>query len=252
MISPAKVKVFAHRGGRAHYPENTLVAFAGAMKAGVHGIELDVQRCASGELVVFHDVTLARTTNGQGRLADTTLDDLKKLSAGAWYRPEFESERVPTLLEVLDLVDGTVVVNIEVKNCPVDYPGIEDDLLQTIGHYKYPDQLIISSFDHQLLKAVSEKSDLEVAILSAGVLHDISGYSAALNANFWHPEFELLRPDAVEEAHLIELKVNTWTVNGPDDWKQALEANVDGIITDDPDGLIEFLDQLTLVSESIC
>jgi glycerophosphoryl diester phosphodiesterase len=252
MTSVANVKVFAHRGGLKDNPENTLAAFAGAMRAGVHAVELDVQRCASGELVVFHDATLARTTNGRGRIVDTTLADLKKLSAGAWFKPEFESERIPTLLEVFDLIDGTIAINIEVRNCPIGYPGIEDDLLQAVGHYKYPDHLIISSFDHQLLKLISEKSDLEIAILSAGVFNDLNGYSAALNADFWHPDFELLRADAVEEAHEIELKVNTWTVNGTADWKTALEAGVDGIITDDPIGLIEYLDQLALASESVC
>ena len=252
MTSAANVKVYAHRGGLKHNPENTLAAFAGAMKAGAHGVELDVQRCASGELVVFHDATLERTTNGKGRVADATLADLKKLSAGAWFGPQFESERIPTLLEVFDLIDGTVVINIEVRNCPVEYPGIEDDLLQVVGHYRYPEQLIVSSFDHQLLKSLSEKSDLQIGILSNVVFYDLNGYSAALNADFWHPDFELLRPDAVEEAHEIELKVNTWTVNGRNDWKTALDANVDGIITDDPQGLTEFLDQMALTSESVC
>ena len=252
MVNPAAVKVFGHRGGRTLFPENTLASFAGALKAGVHGIELDVQRCLSGELVVIHDHDLQRTTNGAGLVVDTSLSDLKKLSAGAWFKPEFASERIPTLLEVLDLVGGSVIVNIELKNSPVDYPGIEDDLLEVLSHYKFPDQLIISSFDHQLLKRVSESSDLEVAVLADCIFFDLGGYTAALNANWWNPDFGTLRADAVEDAHEVELKVNTWTVNGPANWKAALEMGVDGIITDDPDGLISFLDQLALVSDSVC
>jgi glycerophosphoryl diester phosphodiesterase len=183
MVDPVAVKVYGHRGGRTRYPENTLAAFAGAMQAGAHGIELDVQRCATKELVVIHDADLQRTTNGTGLVGETTLSDLKKLDAGSWFKPEFNTERIPTLLEVLELVNGNVVINIELKNSPVDYPGIEDDLAEVISHYKYPDQLIISSFDHRLLKRVSEKTDYEVAILAGCLFIDIGGYSAELNAH---------------------------------------------------------------------
>ncbi len=106
-----------------------MAAFRKSLEAGVFGIELDVQRCASGELVVFHDDTLDRTTNGAGLLTDCTIEELRRLSAGDWYDPEFRDEKVPTLQEVLALVDGQAVINVEVKNTPVDYPGIDDDLV---------------------------------------------------------------------------------------------------------------------------
>lgn len=252
MVNPTAVKVFGHRGGRTLYPENTLAAFAGALKAGAHGIELDVQRCASGELVVIHDATLQRTTNGAGRVIDATLPELKRLDAGSWFKEEFFAEQIPTLLEVLDLVNGNAVVNIELKNTPVDYPGIEDDLMETLSHYKYQDQLIISSFDHQLLKRVSDLGDFTIGVLAGCIFYDINGYAAALDADWWHPPFDLLRVDAVDDAHSVELKVNTWTVNGPENWRAALQMGVDAITTDDPDGLIAFLDQMALVSDSVC
>jgi glycerophosphoryl diester phosphodiesterase len=252
MVDPVAVKVFGHRGGRTRYPENTIAAFAGAMQAGVHGIELDVQRCASKELVVIHDADLRRTTNGAGLVGDTTLSDLKKLDAGSWFGAEFSAERIPTLLEVLELVDGNVVINIELKNSPVDYPGIEDDLAELISHYKYPDRLIISSFDHRLLKRVSDKTDYEVAVLAGCLFNDIGGYAAEMNANWWHPDFDVLLVDAVEEAHAAQISVNTWTVNGTANWQKALAMGVDGIITDDPDGLIALLDQRALSNEAVC
>jgi glycerophosphoryl diester phosphodiesterase len=252
MVDPVAVKVFGHRGCRTRYPENTMAAFAGAMHAGVYGIELDVQRCASKELVVIHDADLQRTTNGTGLVGETTLSDLKKLDAGSWFNADFSAEKIPTLLEVLDLVNGNIVINIELKNSPVDYPGIEDDLAEVISHYKYPDQLIISSFDHRLLKRVSEKTDYEIGILAECLFNDIEGYAAEFNANWWHPGFKVLLVDAVEEAHAAQLSVVTWTVEGPTEWKRALAMGVDGIITDDPHGLIELLDQRALSNEPVC
>jgi glycerophosphoryl diester phosphodiesterase len=252
MIDPVAVKVFGHRGGRTRYPENTLSAFAGAMQAGVHGIELDVQRCASGELVVIHDADLQRTTNGAGRVVDTSLSDLKKLDAGSWFGAEFRAEKIPTLLEVLDLVAGNILINIELKNSPVDYPGIEDDLAENLSHYRYPDQIIISSFDHRLLQRVSEKTDYEVAVLASCLFKDIVGYATDLSASWWHPAFDLLLGDAVEEAHSGNIFVNTWTVNGAAKWQAAIALGVDAITTDDPDGLIAMLDQKALANESVC
>jgi glycerophosphoryl diester phosphodiesterase len=245
-------KVFGHRGGRAKTPENTLAAFSAALKSGAHGIELDVQRCASGELVVIHDCELKRTTDGAGQVGKLSLSELKKLSAGKWFGKDFEQERIPTLLEVLDLVDGSAFVNIELKNSPVSYPGIEDDLLRVLEHCKFPDQLIISSFDHRLLKNVSDASDLQVAILAACTFFDIGSYASTLDAQFWHPSFDLLTVEAVEEAHEVGLQVNTWTLNEEDEWRAAIEMEVDGIITDDPEGLVSLLDQLALQNEAIC
>ncbi len=132
--------------------------FASARKNGVYGIELDIQRCKTGELVVIHDEDLKRTTNGAGLIKDTSLADLNKLDAGSWFGEQFKNERVPLLPDVLKLLDGKVVLNIEIKNTPIAYPGIEDDLLKVLADYKYPDTIIISSFDHEVLKRLHAKS----------------------------------------------------------------------------------------------
>src|SRR5262249_54154022 len=149
--------VIAHRGGRKWAPENTLIAFKKSMAAGADGIELDIHRCKSGELVVIHDETIDRTTDGKGLVKDLTYDEIKKFSAGKWYGKEFESERIPLLSEVLDTVDGKMIVNIEIKNTPIEYPGIEDDLIKLLKGYKYPDKIMISSFDHELIRRIHEK-----------------------------------------------------------------------------------------------
>lgn len=237
-----KPMVIAHRGGRKWAPENTMIAFKKSMDAGVDGVELDIHRCKSGELVVIHDETLDRTTDGKGLVKDFTWDEIKKLSAGKWYAKEFESERVPLLSEVLDAYDGKMLINIEIKNTPIEYVGIEDDLIKLLGNYKHPERIMISSFDHELIRRIHEKSPIyEVAFLDASIIADVGEYGKKLGATAWNAAHYELRPDAVEKAQKSGLSVNVWTVDGIADWKKSLEWNVDGIVTDDPAGLIEFL-----------
>ena len=144
--------VIAHRGGRDWAPENTLEAFRRTVQAGVDGVEFDVHRCATGELVVIHDDDLNRTTNGVGLVKDVTLPELKRLSAGLWFDNAFREERVPLLQEVLDLFDGNTLIDIELKNSPVGYEGIEEDLLREIEPYRSKLKLAVSSFDHHCLQ----------------------------------------------------------------------------------------------------
>src|ERR1700679_751419 len=132
-MTQPNISVFAHRGGREWAPENTMRAFTNSLELGVDGIELDVQRCASGELVVIHDADLSRTTNGGGLVAEATLDEIKRLSAGLWFDKEFYKEKVPLLSEVLSLVSGQCLLNIEIKNAPIAYPGIEEELLELLS-----------------------------------------------------------------------------------------------------------------------
>src|SRR6476619_3892499 len=106
-------KIIAHRGGREWAPENTLASFQKALDFGVDGMEFDVQRCATGELVIFHDEELSRTTNGVGLVRDCSLDELRRLDAGSWFDRPFKGERIPLLSEVLTLVAGKCELHIE-------------------------------------------------------------------------------------------------------------------------------------------
>ena len=114
---PGRTEVVAHRGASAEAPENTLVAFARALELGADWFELDACRCGSGELVVIHDDTLERTTDGRGPVAARSLAELRALDAGAWKHPRFRGERIPTLREALDLARGRIGVYLEVKPC---------------------------------------------------------------------------------------------------------------------------------------
>jgi glycerophosphoryl diester phosphodiesterase len=243
-------KVIAHRGGRRWAPENTLVAFQKSIELGCDGIELDVQRCASGELVVIHDHELSRTTNGVGLVKDATLPELKRLSAGAWYDKEFATERIPTLEEVLSLVSGKLLINIEIKNAPVSYDDIEDDLISVLEGYEFRERLIISSFDHQfMLRLHKLNSGLKLAVLADAILIDLKEYAAKFAATYWHPCYGSLTAAAIKDAHAAGLEVNAWTINEQRDWVDSAKNGLDGIVTDDPEGLKKLIERANLASQ---
>jgi glycerophosphoryl diester phosphodiesterase len=236
------VQVFAHRGGRKW----AMAAFAKSVQAGVDGIELDIHRCKTGELVVIHDDTLERTSNGKGAVKDKTLAELRALDAGSWYGTEFKGERIPTLSEVLNLLNGKVVLNIEIKNLPTDYPGIEDELIKQLESYNYKDKIIISSFDHQVLRRLHDKApQYRLAMLDGANLVDIGQYAQKVGARDWNPHSDCMRADTVANAHGANLKIFTWTVNDPTEWQRVATLGTDGIITDDPVGLMNWRKALT-------
>lgn len=234
--------VVAHRGGKRWGPENSLTCFKKSVSAHADGIELDIHRCKTGELVVIHDDTLNRTTNGSGAVKDASWKDLSKLDCGSWYEAKFKEERLPLLKDVLDAVDGKLTINIEIKNCPGDYAGIDDELLKQLKDYPHPDKIMISSFDHIILKKIHDKtSQYKIALLGDSVMYNLPAYAKSVGATAWNPDFDCVRPDTVKAAHDAGLTVNTWTVNSKEGWKRACDLGVDSIITDDPEGLKDFL-----------
>jgi glycerophosphoryl diester phosphodiesterase len=204
--------IIAHRGFRAKYPENTLIAFQAALNAGVTMIELDVTHTRDGELVVMHDNTLDRTTNGCGPVIDYSLKEVKKLDAGSWFNPIFASQHVPDLEEVLDLINGKVLVNIEIKphTDAARYPSktIERQVVEIINRKKIQDVVLISSFDRNIL---------------------------------WHPSPVILTSDQVEAMHAEGLKVFPYNVDTPEQFEQMFDMHVDGLISNDPLLVIDWI-----------
>lgn len=242
--APISPQVLGHRGGRKWAPENTLASFKRCVENG-YGIELDIHRCKTGELIVIHDEDLSRTTNGRGLVKDKTLTQLKELSAGKYFGTEFEGEKLPLLSEVLDLVDGKVPIFIEIKNTPIEYPGIDDALIELLAKYKAKDSLTIISFDHAVLKRFHEKApQYKIGFLDCAVPYDISDYAKHFGATAWHADFSGIRASDVELAHKGGVKVSLWTVNKPKDWASSVKMGVDSIVTDDPAGLALYLNQL--------
>jgi len=230
----------AHRGYRARYPENTLIAFQAALDAGVQMIELDVVLSRDRKLVVIHDATLERTTNGAGAVSDHTLEQLKQLDAGGWFHPRFAGERLPELSEVLDLADGQVLFNVEIKphayepHHPPD--AVERQIIELIYRRRIADRVLISSFDLSLLQQIAT---LDLA-LALGIISKNPADKQTLekckhlNIVSWHPNHQILTPEQVKTMHAHDIRVFPYNADTGEEIARVLEMEVDGVISSDP------------------
>lgn len=218
-----------HRGAKGYVTENTLASFKKALQLNVDAIELDVHCCASGELIVFHDFTLDRLTNIIGSISQFNLVELKQLKINNQFT-------IPTLEEVLDLIDNNCKVNIELKGKNTAKPVY--DLLQkkiNKSNWDYAD-FIISSFQYNELQMFTNfNSNFPLAILTQASVEQSIQWAKELEASAIHPHFSLLTIENCKEAKDLELQINTWTVNEPSDIKHIKRFPIDGIISDFPD-----------------
>lgn len=220
--------IFGHRGARGLKSENTLPSFTEGLKH-TKAIELDVYACKTGELVIIHDDTVDRTTNGHGYVIEMTFDQLRQLDAGA-------GAQIPTLQEVLDLATNVSLVNIELKG-----PGTAIPVAELIRHYVETRQwtyenFIVSSFNHVELAAFKKIcSEVRIAALICGILLDLAQCATILNAYALNPSLEFISQDLVDDAHNRGLKVFVYTVNTQADLNRLKALGVDGIFTDFPD-----------------
>lgn len=157
--------IIGHRGASSLAPENTLASFQKAYALGAEMVELDVHRTKDGHLVIMHDDTVDRTTNGHGAIKDLTLKELKDMDAGSWFSSEFNGEKVPTFGEVLEWAKGKVKIDIEIKNS-VQYPGIEKDIVGHLKAMNMDKDVIITSFDPSCVKNVkSIDAEIKTGVL---------------------------------------------------------------------------------------
>ena len=151
-----KTKVWAHRGASGYAPENTLDAFRKAVEMGADGIELDVQMTKDGELVVIHDETIDRVSNGKGWVKDYTYEELKKFNFNKTHL-EYTKEEIPTLEQVYLLIKPTnLTINVEIKTGIVFYPGIEGRVLELTERLGMKERVIYSSFNHYTIRKIKE------------------------------------------------------------------------------------------------
>lgn len=233
-------KVIAHRGASAQAPENTMCSFELALQQGADGLELDVQLTRDGELIVIHDETLNRTTNGKGYVFQHTYDELSGLDAGSWFSKEFCHARIPRLEEVLDLLKGTdKLLNIELKTGIVPYVGIESTLVELLKRYLYTN-IVVSSFNHYSLRTLKTIApDIRIgALYSAGFVEPWL-YGKHLQVYSLHPFYLNIIPELVTGCCNAGIALFPWTVDKPDDMKKMLNANVEAIITNNPAVLLD-------------
>jgi glycerophosphoryl diester phosphodiesterase len=239
------IMVIAHRGFSGAAPENTLAAFRKGIEVGSDMIELDVHLSRDGEIVVIHDETLERTTNGKGMVVDHTLQELKKFDAGSSFGPTFAGERIPTLKEVLDLAKGRVPVNIEIKNPThgkYSIAELTEKVLREVNQAGMMDRVIFSSFNPAALEWIGRK---EPRAWGAFLFHrpwnflrDIPGNQeyAVLNLRNIH-----LTREKVAEIKKAGKIINIYTVNTDEEMEQFVRWGANGIITNHPDRLLKIL-----------
>ena len=246
-----KTLLFAHRGFSGHYPENSPAAFqATAEFTRADGIESDVHITKDGHLVIFHDARLERTSNGRGWLKDHTLDELRQLDIGSWMSPAFAGQQIWTLDQLLNFcVEANLLLNLELKNYEIFYPGLEQKVIDAVCSRKMQDRVFVSSFNHismQTFKTLCP--EIETGLLYDKPLLDIASYVKRSNADNIHPRYLLLQyqPELVSLFHSLGKKVNTWTVNDEADMRDMLFSGVDCIISNYPDLLCRTVEQLKL------
>ena len=231
-------KVFAHRGASGYAPENTLEAFALAVRQGADGIELDVQLSSDGIPVVIHDETIDRVTEKTGYVKDYTLQELKELIVLKDKFPEYGQSKIPTLKEVLETVKPSgIQVNIELKTGIYWYPDIEKKVAEIVEETGMKEKIIYSSFNHYSVQRIKEiVPDADTAYLYSDVILNVEEYAKKTNVGGLHPAvYHVKMADFLKEYLKSGLDVRVWTVNEEADMKELTEAGVSAVITNYPD-----------------
>jgi glycerophosphoryl diester phosphodiesterase len=230
--------IFAHRGACALAPENTITSFEMAVQHLAEFIELDAKLSRDGKVMVIHDATLDRTTNGKGKVNEFTLADLKNLDAGAKFDPKYTGEKIPTLDEVFEAVGKKILVNVELTN----YSSPNDDLIEkvaeAVNRHSMQQRVLFSSFAPKNLvhmkKLLPETPVALLCLPGVGGLFSRSFLLRNVSPSIIHPYLSDVSQRYVQGEHARNRRVHVWTVNDEEDIKRMLDLKVDGIFSDDP------------------
>lgn len=225
----------AHRGASAFYPENTLRAFIAAAELGADMCEFDVRMTRDGEVVVIHDATVNRTTDGRGQVGAMSAAAIKRLDAGVRFGAEFRGERIPTLGEVAEALQERCGMDVELKA-----RGLETRVCEILRGCGATQSAIISSFDWDQLKIVAaQEPELRLALLGEKTPAALLEAAPAMHAFAIAPRFDIADVALCVEAHRRGLAVYVWTVDDVPTMRRLAAAGVDGIMTNNPKRLRE-------------
>jgi len=224
-------ELMAHRGNSALAPENTLAAFAKALETPSQWTELDVHLTADGEVIVMHDATVDRTTNGRGVIAEMTLAQIKALDAGSWFGPEFTNERVPTLAEVVDLVKDRIRLNVEIKSSAD--PESSRKVVEILRGGGVLEQSMISSFGLQAVLDVRQHWDNPYLALITGHAEDLAT-TIEHKLQFFNVHYQAVDEQLIAQAHEAGVGVCAWTIDDPALWEPFAKMGLDIFCTNAP------------------
>ncbi|MDE5416283.1 glycerophosphodiester phosphodiesterase [Alkalihalobacterium chitinilyticum] len=255
--------VIAHQGGEHLAPSNTIVAFEQARQLGVDVIEFDVHITKDEQLVAIHDSTVDRTTDGEGSVAELTLEEIQQLDAG-YYFQDLDGEysfrgkgiTIPTVEEIFDnFSEMKMVIELKATNPPSSHQVMSELLWELLQRYELEERVLIASFDHSIIEAFDELADGRVAI--SGGREEITNF-VVFNKLFlnglYRPNvdavqipteesiFDLTSSRLIKAAHRKGMEVHYWTINDEETMKLLLDQGADGIITDRPDLLLNLLE----------
>ncbi|MDY0404747.1 glycerophosphodiester phosphodiesterase family protein [Virgibacillus sp. 179-BFC.A HS] len=229
---------FAHRGSLTEAPENTLSSIKKAVAHKAKGIELDVQLTKDNHLVVIHDHRFKRFNKNYGLVQAYTLAEIKQIDVGSSFSKEFAGEPLATLAEILEIVPRNTILNIEIKNIPVIYPGIEETLIHCLAEHDRMDHILISSFDHVALKKVQELDpDIPIGMLFYYRLLEPWKYAknSGLRVASIHPNVVYTDKAFIAACHRYGYKVFPFTVNRMSQYRKLVEWGVDGVFSNNPE-----------------
>jgi glycerophosphoryl diester phosphodiesterase len=264
LLNREKPLIMAHRGNQSLYPENTLMSLEDAVELGVDVLEVDARLSLDGELIIFHDELVDRTTNGKGKVSDKTLAELKQLDAGYWFTPNNGSTfpyrnrdlEIPTLREAFECFPE-MSLNIDLKNPEILAVEV---LVTLIKEYQKEDQVLVGSFhDDQIQRFRARMPTVKTAAAPSEVKKFL--YAMRLHlTKFIRPRYaafqvpmsvrkggkktklvEIVSPKFIQKAHSKGIAVMVWTINDPETMKKLIAWGVDGIFTDDPKALLNIL-----------
>ena len=229
--------IFAHRGASAYAPENTLAAFELAIQAGAQAIELDAKLSADGQVIVIHDQSVDRTTNGSGKVTKIPFSAMRELDAGSSFSVKFRGERIPTLDKVFEVVGRRILINVELTNYATPFDALIPKVVKLVKRHALEKRVLLSSFlPHNLRRARRLLPDVPVGLLTwAGWM----GAGPRTFARFTpyqalHPHTMSVNARLVQRFHAAGLRVHAWTVNDEAEMRRLFTLGVDGIFTDDP------------------
>jgi len=260
-LKPPRPRLFAHRGSAGRYPENTLPAFASAVAAGLQYLEMDVWTTRDGEVMVHHDPTTGRLCDRDISVAESLLDDLRRLDAGFHFSSDggrtfphrSQGIRIPTLREVLEQFPAAFC-NIEIKQ---DDPGADLRVLETIRQAGAADRVLLAAEKNSImnrLRPVCEELSIPTSLSFGETAAFFTWLEDRCSSPYRPPgvalqipprwgDRTLVTPDSVRAAHAVGLEVHVWTVNQKEEIEELLELDVDGVMSDYPDLLAGWLDR---------
>ena len=227
--------VFGHRGAKGYVMENTIASMQYALSLGVNAIEIDVYRCASGELVVFHDETLERVSTRINRIEELTLAEIRLICLHGGHS-------IPTLQEVLDFLDNRVVLNIELKgkNTAQEAFKCVEEACRTKTFLK--ENILISSFHDTELRAYRNlDATIKIGVLTRNDIEEDIELAKEINAFSIHPYYQQVDLSLINRLHALNFKVYPFTVNEVQQIEEFIEYHVDGLFCDYPDRALQLI-----------